>query len=158
MKIKISENAGQNYLSSLSKFMPINWPWLHVMKIISNEVLEVETDHLFSNQFNTSTIAKDDNDLNRLLAKFDVPANDLEKVKSILTGNGIRAMHNIVDSVVDDIRLNLRKCRWCGGGSEKDYKGDTCLECGKSEYYYKFVPHANKSVRDQGVFLQEVKV
>ncbi len=77
-----------------------------MIKAIENMTVEVETDYLFKDQFNTTPI------------------------KSI-SKSGMRIMQNMVEKVIDDIRPQKMKCHWCSGISDK---GLSCEYCGKTRY------------------------
>ena len=73
----------------------------------SEDWLEVETEHLFSDQFNTAPIQN-------------------------VSENGVRIMIEDVVEIKDDVRDGVVKCQWCYG-YDKDNDG-ACDKCGKTEY------------------------
>jgi len=111
MKIKIKKSAPVIYRRGLNKrpsdgYSKTEFEWIETLKQVSGKTIEVETDYLFKNQFNT------------------VPIKGVSEL-------GLRIMENLVEEVIDDERIGKYKCNWCGHHSENS---DKCPECGKAEY------------------------
>lgn len=107
MKIRISSRAENIYMASLGMRRPVNWEWKEKMKQIQGMTLEVETDHLFLDQYNTGPIPG-------------------------VSDQGLRVMAHVVTAVIDDVRPGLQKCGWCGAHSPQGK--DKCPKCDKDEY------------------------
>ncbi|MEN6445017.1 MAG: hypothetical protein ABFC98_03115 [Candidatus Cloacimonas sp.] len=105
MKIKIRKDAKAIYISSLKPF-PIDWHWADILEKIAGKTIEVETEYLFKNQFNT------------------VPIPGVAE-------KGLRIMQNLVEEVIDDVRPGKAKCNWCGKVSENQL---VCMACGHKDY------------------------
>ena len=103
MQIVISKRAAQIYVSSLGTRQPINWDWKDKMTQIQGMTLDVETEHLFLDQFNTGP----------------VPG---------VSDQGLRIMTHVVVEVIDDARPGRQKCRHCGKDSKQDML-DCCPHC-----------------------------
>lgn len=114
MKIKIRSDAKQAYINSVpfgnGWSMPINWEWAETMEKIQGMTLEVETEYLFKDQFNTG------------------PIEGISK-------DGLRIMLTVVEEVIDDIRPFKQRCNWCGKISDI---GPKCPHCDKEEYLERF--------------------
>jgi rubrerythrin len=111
MKIKIKKSAPVIYRKGLNKrptdgYSKRELEWIDTLKKVSGKTIEVETDYLFNNQFNTAPIKG-------------------------VSERGLRIMENLVEEVIDDERIGKYKCNWCGGYSEKK---DKCPNCGKAKY------------------------
>jgi len=112
MKIKIKNNAHEIYRrKELRPYKPIdnfNGQWYDTLKSIAGMEIEVETEYLFNNQFNT------------------VPIRGVSKL-------GLRIMAYCVEYVVNDarIKINKMKCGWCG---KVTVIGKICPYCNKNEY------------------------
>jgi hypothetical protein len=113
MEILINENAAGNYIKRCYKHARPEAYGLHnenfynILKNVQGKWLTVETEHLFSDQFNTAPIEN-------------------------VSVNGVRIMIEDVVEIKDDIRDGINKCRWCYG-YDKDNDG-ACDKCGKNEY------------------------
>ena len=114
MKIKIMDNASGYYRSLQlcggrgNRCNIFNEKWYEILKKIDGKTLEVETKYLFKDQFNT------------------VPIKDVSE-------QGLRIMGNMVDEVMDDVRIDKKKCCYCGTVTENINK--KCPKCNKSEYF-----------------------
>lgn len=104
MKIRIKENARDVYIMHA---FPVNWEWADIMGQIAGMELEVETDYLFKDQYNTAPIPG-------------------------ISESGLRVMQNVVEEVIDDVRPLYLKCHWCGKMTLKP--AEVCSKCGKTEY------------------------
>ncbi len=103
MKIKIKNGVSDLYVR---KSRVINWNWAEMLEKVEGMTIEVETEYLFKDQFNT------------------VPIPDVSE-------SGMRIMQFCVEKVIDDIRPQKMSCHWCGRTSDK---GLTCEHCGKKRY------------------------
>lgn len=81
--------------------------WVKLLQAVEGQWLEVETEHLFRDQFNTKPIPG-------------------------VSENGLRLMVEDIDAIEDDVRQGVVKCNWCYG-YDHDHDGK-CDKCGKSEY------------------------
>lgn len=110
MYLKISTNAHIKYRSStLRPYRPrdnFNSKWYDKLKAIAGKIIEVETDYLFYDQFNT------------------VP------IKNV-SDKGLRIMMQSIDYVINDKRIDKMRCNYCG---KVTIKGNICPYCNKSEY------------------------
>jgi hypothetical protein len=70
-------------------YSPQERQWRELLRKIGGLTLEVETQHLFSDQFNTGPIPG-------------------------ISEPGIRAMADMVLEVIGDVRPTAAKCDWCG--------------------------------------------
>jgi hypothetical protein len=111
MQIVIKSNAADLYRSyvCLGKVMN-NDGWYDTLKQIEGKTLDVETEYLFQDQYNTAPIPG-------------------------VSPNVLRIFDFIVERVIDDIRGTKMRCNWCGKTNDK---GNVCPECGKSEYIETF--------------------
>jgi len=112
MKIKILNNASEIYRSRAITNGFLNDNWYETLKKIDNKILEVETKHLFHDQYNTAPIPG---------------VSDI----------GLRIMDSCVEKVIDDERPGKQLCRWCGKISEASNK--ECPHCNSSEYLKTFI-------------------
>lgn len=104
MIIKIKKNASMIYIRNES--MTVNWIWAEMLEQIEGKFVEVETEYLFKDQFNTVPIPK-------------------------VSESGMRIMESSVELVIDDIRPQKMSCHWCDKVSDK---GLSCEHCGKKRY------------------------
>jgi hypothetical protein len=105
MEIKIKGNAHELYRSSSAR-EGFNSDWFDKLQAVAGRVLVVETDHLFKDQFNTPPI---------------------EGVSDI----GMRIMAWLVEEVIDDERIYLMRCQYCGTNSDVH---KACPSCRKADY------------------------
>ena len=113
MEILINENASRNYVRRCYKGARPDAVGLHsenvynVLKSLEGKWIEVETEHLFSDQFNT------------------VPVEGVTEL-------GIRIHMADVVEIKDDVRKGLKKCVHCFG---YDHNQDgICDRCDQSQY------------------------
>lgn len=113
MKVKVYHNAAENYHRRCYKGAHPQCGMLHrpeweaMLKKIEGQWIEVETEHLFRDQFNT------------------VPIPGVSE-------QGMRLMIEDVEEIEGDVRQGVVKCNWCYGyDRDKDGK---CDKCGKGEY------------------------
>ena len=105
MKIRINKAAKLIYVNSVSP-SAVNWEWAELMRKIAGMTLEVETNDLFKDQYNT------------------VPIPGIAE-------KGLRIPQNVVEEVIDDERPGKARCRWCG--RTRPAQG-VCMACGKTDY------------------------
>lgn len=124
MKIIIKENAKSIYMQSNRR--SVNWEWAEKIEKLQGKTLEVETEFLFNNQFNTA------------------PNEVSEK--------GMRIMEVLVSKVIDDARIGKQRCSYCGKVSEIKGNEKTCPHCNESDHLETF--HVNidydKFYKDRG--------
>ena len=90
MRIKMSAKAGSIYCGRCNaNRQPIRDEYYTMLKAVEGMILDVETEHLFSDQFNTPPIKG-------------------------VTELGLRVMDYLVDEVIDDERTYKMRCRYCG--------------------------------------------
>lgn len=112
MKILLHENAAANYVRRCYKGARPDCARLHneefskMLEKVQGQWLEVETDHLFNDQFNTAPIEG-------------------------VTALGLRVMHSDVVAIEGDIRHGIKKCYWCYGYDRTG--AGVCDKCGKPE-------------------------
>ena len=113
MKIKVKNKT---YYSMLNN----NKDWVDKMNTVAGKWIEVDTEYLFSDQFNT-------------------PAGDGQ-------GSGLRILLKDIEAIKDDMRPYRKICRWCHHHSALVDK--KCCHCGKTEYFERLIPwHVNKKKR-----------
>ena len=113
MEILIHENAANNYFRRCYRSTQPNAVGLHnegfynILKGLQGKWVEVDTTHLFTDQFNTMVIEG-------------------------VTGSGARINLADVVEIKDDVRHGLQKCVWCYG---YDHNHDgLCDRCEQSKY------------------------
>jgi len=109
MYIKIKPNARQVYRNNTMSAL-WNFGWMKTLDKISGKILEVETEYLFSDQYNTVAIEG-------------------------VSENGLRVMEELVDEVINDKRKGKARCGWCGTTTDAT---KPCSKCEKTEYLEKF--------------------
>jgi rRNA maturation endonuclease Nob1 len=105
MKIKIKKDAKAIYIGGGGR-LPVNWEWVAILEKIAGTTIEVETDFLFKDQFNT------------------VPVPGVAE-------KGLRIMQDVVEEVIDDVRPGKARCNWCGKISANQL---VCMACGKRDF------------------------
>lgn len=119
MKIKIRQDAAMAYIHrTYRKAHPqcgmLHRPeWVEALEKVQGQWLEVDTQYLFSNQFNTTPI---------------------EGVSEI----GMRIMIEDIDEIQDDVRIGVSKCNWCGGDDR--HKPGICGKCGRTDCLQPLLP------------------
>jgi len=107
MLIKIKKDACERYLRRCRKYKHAsNSGWSAVLSKIEGKTLEVETKHLFKDQYNT----------------VPIPG---------VSDKGLRVMHCDVEEVIGDIRLGMARCSYCGLTT---VQGESCSKCGEMSY------------------------
>ncbi len=113
MEILIHENAANNYFRRCYRGTQPNAVGLHnegfynILKGLQGKWVEVDTTHLFTDQFNTVVIEG-------------------------VTASGARINLADVVEIKDDVRHGLQKCVWCYG---YDHNHDgLCDRCEQSKY------------------------
>ena len=117
MQIRIRENARSYYVGMcLCQHQCINWEWADKLDSIAGQTIEVETDYLFSDQFNTGPIPG-------------------------VSDTGMRIMQAYVSEVIDDRRIGAYRCHYCGNWhcsvTMEAFKG-MCPTCGTSDHIKPF--------------------
>ncbi len=119
MRVKVYHNAAEHYIRRCYRNAHPTCGRLHspefaeTLRKVEGQWLEVETEHLFRDQFNTAP----------------VPG---------VSPSGLRLMIEDVEAIEDDVRQGVIKCNWCYG---YDRDGDDkCDQCGKSEYLHPLDP------------------
>jgi len=119
MEILIHENAANNYFRRCYRGTQPNAVGLHnegfynILKGLQGKWVEVDTTHLFTDQFNTVVIEG-------------------------VTGSGARINLADVVEIKDDVRHGLQKCVWCYG---YDHNHDgLCDRCEQSKYLVDLIP------------------
>jgi len=107
MKIKIKKDASTIYVRRFKLQMVPNQKWVKMLEQIEGMTIEVETDCLFKDQFNT------------------VPIPNVSE-------SGMRIEQGLVEEVIDDIRPGKMKCNMCGHISDK---ASLCERCDASSKY-----------------------
>ncbi len=135
MQIKIHQDAKSKYIGKHAVCGTINWDWAYLLEVLQGETLEVETEHLFHDQYNTGPVAKDR--VEPLMARLDECRSQQTRdyVHKILTGSGMRVMWGSVAEVIDDVRPGMMRCQWCGKCASV---ADACPKCSKSDYLERF--------------------
>jgi hypothetical protein len=119
MRIKIHPNAATNYVRRCYRNAHPSCGMLHrpeferMLEQVGGQWVDVETDHLFSDQFNTAPIPG-------------------------VSELGLRVMHADVVEIEGDIREGIAKCQWCYGYDRTG--AGVCDQCGKAEYLGPLVP------------------
>lgn len=114
MKIRIKENASKLYWGHInargSCYCPTNEERYFGEKLesINGKTVDVETQYLFSDQYNIGPVSPDDK-------------------------NGLRIMAEYVDEVIDDIRDNVGQCPYCGHNTIGKTEG-FCDKCTDDSY------------------------
>jgi len=119
MRIHIREGAARFYVQRCYRHAhpqcgQIHNPeWATMLRAVEGTWLEVETEHLFSDQFNTAPVEG-------------------------VSESGMRIMLEDIDEIEDDVRQGVVKCQWCFG---YDHDGDgKCDKCGKTEHLHPLNP------------------
>src|SRR5512139_3137075 len=79
MQVKVRKDARLAYIHGVPRFGTVNWHWADLLKAVEGRIIEVETDYLFRDQFNT------------------VPIPGVSE-------SGLRLMNESIEAVIDDIR------------------------------------------------------
>ena len=111
MKIKLFADASERYrVRCCMPAQPLDQRYFEMLEAVDGQALEVETEHLFEDQYNTAPITG-------------------------VSDNGLRVMDYLVEEVIDDARIGKMKCNYCGTSAEVAV---SCPKCGKSEYLKAF--------------------
>ena len=132
MKIRIRDNAKSVYLGRINcQGGCTNWDWAYLLEVLQGEVLEVQTEYLFVDQFNAAPPAPERAE--ELMARLNPRHSEQVRasVKKVLTGTGMRIMEYLVSEVMDDVRPNKMRCHWCGHCADL---ADSCPKCGKDDH------------------------
>ena len=114
MQIKLRNNLTDMVKARVNLNKDINPTdrWWGVLRDVSGMTLDVETEHLFSDQYNTAPIPGVDND-------------------------GIRVMDWMVDYIIDDARPGKMRCGWCG---RTQVIASACSHCGNDGVFKRGTP------------------
>lgn len=99
MKVRVKKNAREYYIGTGRG--SINWDWANLLGKVEGMEIEIETDHLFLDQYNT----------------VPIPG---------VSDHGMRLMDRDIDAVIDDARVGQGKCSYC---AKKCQHGAFCLKC-----------------------------
>jgi len=111
MKIKLRNNLFDMWRSRVNCGLELNSPhWEKVLQQVQGTIVEVETDNLFRDQYDT------------------VP---IPGVSSL----GIRAMAWMVEEVIDDARPGMARCGFCGTTTKDNAP---CTVCKKETFLEPF--------------------
>ena len=119
MRIKIHDNAANNYMARCYRHARpsaygLHRPeWYKVLEMVQGKWLDVDTEHLFADQFNTTAIEG-------------------------VSEQGLRVMQEDVVDIEDDVREGVFKCQWCYG-YDRDHDG-AFDKCGKTDHLRPLVP------------------
>lgn len=135
MQIKLYPTAASDYVKSCYRHARPDCGMLHkpeweeMLKKVEGQWLEIETDWLFADQFNTAPI---------------------QGVSTL----GMRIMASSVEEIRDDIRPGMYHDRW----TNKSYTEipEECTVGERRKYLYRFAPNPNQHAR--GVILLEKRV
>lgn len=108
MKVKVREDAATAYRQRrvISQKQPYSDAWVKTLEAVQGMTLEVETEYLFEDQFNTAPIEG-------------------------ISDTGLRLMSSDIEQVIDDARPGRMRCHWCGKNNQV---ADTCPNCGKADH------------------------
>lgn len=128
MRVKVNENAAQHYVARCYRHANPQCGKLHneeyeaMLQQVQGQWLEVETEHLFRDQFNTGP----------------VPG---------VSEHGLRLTVADVTEIEDDVRAGVIKCDWCFGyDHDKDGK---CDKCGKTDFLRPLDPISPVSLEER---------
>lgn len=128
MKIKLKDDLYDNSSSAV---------YNTVVQMLAGKTLDVDTEYLFADQFNTAGLSEEE--IDRLLYEHPVAVNDpayRQAVRDALR-HGIRFHARHVDYVIDDVRLEKSKCRFCGRTKARNVT--SCRPgCLQTNYLYNF--------------------
>lgn len=123
MRIHVRPDAAHRYMRRTYKHarpdcsMLHRPEWLDILRKVENRWLEVDTTHLFDDQFST----------------FPVPG---------VSELGLRIMLADIDAIEDDVRHGVVKCDWCAG-YDRDRDGK-CDKCGRNDHLTEMKPRSPK--------------
>ncbi|PHE70528.1 hypothetical protein [Bacillus wiedmannii] len=113
MKIRVKENIVQLYIEEHTdwqgEYLGEDY-WEETLSKIAGKIVDVDTEMLFKNEFNT----------------LPIPG---------VSEEGIRILEEYVDEVIDDIRHGKARCDLCNSVSNST---KVCTNCGKSDYLEPF--------------------
>lgn len=110
MKIRIKDNARDLYVATQALNAPVNYSWAAKLRALEGMTVDVETDYMFQDQYNTGPIPG---------------VSDI----------GLRIMAQSVVEVIDDERPGAQRCQWCGRCSKVS---DTCPWCAHDDHLQRF--------------------
>lgn len=103
MKIKIKDNVETLYYKNTTS---PNYHYAEMLSMVEGQTLDVDTEYLFVDQYNT----------------LPIPG---------VSTNGMRIFDVYVEEVIDDERPGKARCEWCGKTSNNV---KSCTHCNKSDY------------------------
>ena len=103
MKIKIKDNAETLYYKDTTS---PNSHYAEMLSMVEGQTLDVDTEYLFVDQYNT----------------LPIPG---------VSTNGMRIFDAYVEEVIDDERPGKARCKWCGKTSNNV---KSCTHCDRSDY------------------------
>ena len=112
------------------RFIPYNFKFGQVLKCMAGHWFEVETEFLFSDQFNIKGISQAKAEV---LAKRVKAQYRAEVIKSLVMG--IRAFDSYCSVIVDDARKGRKLCYWCHHHSPVNAK--KCVHCERGNHFAK---------------------
>jgi len=119
MRVKVHLNASTNYYHRCYRHARPDCEMLHrlefakMLEAVEGQWLEVETEYLFSDQFNT------------------VPIPGVSE-------NGLRLVVADIVDIQGDVRQGIDECGWCG--HHQPSGNATCFACGEDEYLLDLAP------------------
>jgi len=110
MKIRIKNDAGELYFKR-TPYPQYSKSYRKMLEQVQGRILEVDTDYLFTDQFNT----------------VPIPG---------VSNNGMRIMDDLVEEVIDDERIGSFRCQYCGKWwhPESDEIPEICPFCNEKGY------------------------
>lgn len=137
MKIVIRSNAKSIYVATCNaQRQHCNWHWADLLELLQGKVLEVETEFLFKDQYNTAGLPEAEvNEMMGNLPNYKAK-EQFEYTRKALLG-GLRVMAQSVDRVIDDVRPTKMRCNWCGRCGDVAEK---CAHCNRNDYLERFIP------------------
>lgn len=115
MQIVIRSDAAKVYASECGRHGGVNWNrnWYETLQKVEGMTLDVETNYLFSDQYNT----------------VPIPG---------VSDNGLRIMDDVVEAVINDAREGRKFCQYCH--HHNDIDAVECHYCNSIDYFKKFKP------------------
>ena len=126
IKLKKSVTMAQQHARTVpahAGYTTEQFKWRDLLGKIGGMTLEVETQHLFGDQFNTGPIPD-------------------------ISPTGIRVMNDMVVEIIDDVRPTAVKCDYCGlcvlDVAEPDCRCPKCLDAEQGRGGYRGVSYVNQ--------------
>jgi hypothetical protein len=135
MQIRIRQDAAGIYCRRFTDQQMIpDQQWAEILRVLAGEVLEVETDYLFANQFNTAPVSKERAEVLMRRVEEYRTQQMCDRVRSALA-MGVRIMQESIEEIVDDVRPGMMRCSWCGKSAPV---ADVCPHCEKNDHLEQF--------------------